>query len=349
MTTTAPDSDGTGATPDAASHGETAWRFLLFSWPGRAVLLVAITVAFAVAWVQVWASILVLFITIQTVLARQSWRQARLFADIPTARVRSAPQGYVELRLEADRPDDRPLVSPLTGPPCHYWSIRIEAYWRTGWHPMVEAASARHFLRLRDDTGVCYALLDGMEFHGRTTTRAITDPAELEPVLRPLSGNDRRRVRKEEEIQVIEEVLPADQPIFAIGRFQTVSTAAVPVAETWTTEARAKGSGAGGLTRALAGAAGTAADPFVAEAVRAWQTEMRQVEGTRGRYGTQAQGSAMVNILSEDRRFHMRTPLVLGSQPERTMVRTYRVQAAKLAALAVGLTALLAFILTQAP
>ncbi len=57
------------------------------------------------------------------------WRhlhRARLTTDTPTARARSAPQGYVELEGVARPFDDQPLIAKLTGLPCCWYRYRIE-------------------------------------------------------------------------------------------------------------------------------------------------------------------------------------------------------------------------------
>lgn len=57
------------------------------------------------------------------------WRQlhrARLMMDTPTARARSAPQGYVELEGRAVPFGQPPLVAKLTGLPCCWYRYRIE-------------------------------------------------------------------------------------------------------------------------------------------------------------------------------------------------------------------------------
>jgi hypothetical protein len=57
------------------------------------------------------------------------WRnlhRARIIEDTPTARVRSAAQGYVELEGYARQLPEQTHVAPLTGTPCVWFRFKIE-------------------------------------------------------------------------------------------------------------------------------------------------------------------------------------------------------------------------------
>jgi hypothetical protein len=93
-----------------------------------------------------------------------AWRQlhrARLIADTPTARARSAPQGYVELAGRARPFGESPLVAKLTGLPCCWYRYRIEEQveshdqnnrGRSRWRTVDQGESDDTFW-LEDDTG----------------------------------------------------------------------------------------------------------------------------------------------------------------------------------------------------
>jgi hypothetical protein len=55
-------------------------------------------------------------------------RYLRLVEDTPTALIRSAAQGFVELEGKARPLRDKPLTSPLRAVPCVWWSYRIEEF-----------------------------------------------------------------------------------------------------------------------------------------------------------------------------------------------------------------------------
>ncbi len=52
--------------------------------------------------------------------------RARLLGDVPTSRIRSAAQGFVELYGVLEEGPEGPLQAPLTGKPCLWWRYRIE-------------------------------------------------------------------------------------------------------------------------------------------------------------------------------------------------------------------------------
>lgn len=84
--------------------------------------------------------------------------KARLIEDIPTSKIRSASQGYVELSGFALPQDGEELHAPLTGQPCLWYHYKIErhesngksSHWRT-----LESKTSRDFFILKDDTGEC--------------------------------------------------------------------------------------------------------------------------------------------------------------------------------------------------
>jgi hypothetical protein len=56
----------------------------------------------------------------------RNFHRARIIEDTPTARVRSAPQGYVELQGAARVLPEQPILSALTHTPCVWYRFRIE-------------------------------------------------------------------------------------------------------------------------------------------------------------------------------------------------------------------------------
>lgn len=84
----------------------------------------------------------------------------RLILDTPTARVRSAPQGYVEIIGQVIAGEDGMLQSPLSNRPCVWYRIRIDRYQRNhnnkggSWRPIKRETSSSWF-QIDDGTGVC--------------------------------------------------------------------------------------------------------------------------------------------------------------------------------------------------
>ena len=57
---------------------------------------------------------------------KKSFQHARVMEDMPTSKVRSAAQGFVELAGVQHPLDATPLLAPLTHHPCTWWSYVIE-------------------------------------------------------------------------------------------------------------------------------------------------------------------------------------------------------------------------------
>ncbi len=100
------------------------------------------------------------------------WRwyhRARVIEDTPTANVRSAHQGYVELEGIGRMMEGEPIAAPLTSKPCLWFRYKIEEQqmdqrdrshnrWR-----VVRSGVSDHLFWLDDGTGTCVIDPDGAE------------------------------------------------------------------------------------------------------------------------------------------------------------------------------------------
>lgn len=93
----------------------------------------------------------------------RTWRYAshiRLIEDKPTAKIRSAPQGYVELEGRGKLMDGPPIIAKLSGLPCVWFRYKIEELVTTNssrgshrrWETIDKGESTETFW-LQDDTG----------------------------------------------------------------------------------------------------------------------------------------------------------------------------------------------------
>jgi len=57
---------------------------------------------------------------------KKFFQHARVMEDMPTSKVRSAAQGFVELAGMQHALEDKPLLAPLTQNSCTWWSYVIE-------------------------------------------------------------------------------------------------------------------------------------------------------------------------------------------------------------------------------
>lgn len=148
--------------------------------------------------------------------------QARLLEDMPTSRIRSAAQGYVELYGVLQPGPGEPLAAPLTGKPCLWWRYRIEELQSNGksrsWQ-VLESACSEGWLGFADGSGQCLINPVG---------------AEVRPLHRQVWHGDQRHPRGAEDhglfftlldsgkrYRYSEERLHAGEPLYALGEFRT--------------------------------------------------------------------------------------------------------------------------------
>jgi len=93
----------------------------------------------------------------------RTWRNVshiRLIEDTPTAKIRSAPQGYVELEGAGKLMDGPPIIAKLSGLPCVWYRYKIEeqvkthykGHTQTRWQ-VVEKDESTETFWLEDETG----------------------------------------------------------------------------------------------------------------------------------------------------------------------------------------------------
>lgn len=92
-------------------------------------------------------------------------RLLRLVADIPTARIRSAPQGLVQLEGATEWLPGPEIVAPLSGLPCVWYRYRIDERRGSGGRNkrrvVVAQGTSDDLFLLRDGTGECVVDPDG--------------------------------------------------------------------------------------------------------------------------------------------------------------------------------------------
>jgi len=93
----------------------------------------------------------------------RTWRHVsniRLIEDTPTCKIRSAPQGYVELEGLGKLMDGAPIIAKLSGLPCVWYRYKIEqqvttqykGHMQTRWEVIEKDESTETFW-LQDETG----------------------------------------------------------------------------------------------------------------------------------------------------------------------------------------------------
>ncbi|MBE0440104.1 MAG: hypothetical protein IBX57_10185 [Gammaproteobacteria bacterium] len=141
------------------------------------------------------------------------YRYAHMIAIVPTAKIRSAAQGYVELNGKARLMDGPLIVSPLTGKVCVWYHYKIEeqvshydskSFSKTHWRVVTERTSEDLFL-LEDDTGRC-----------------VIDPDNADVITRDKQIWLKHTVRPPR--RYTEELITEHEFLYAIGLFKTLSS-----------------------------------------------------------------------------------------------------------------------------
>ena len=152
--------------------------------------------------------------------------RARIIEDTPTARIRSAQQGYVELAGKVQPLQGQAVKAPLSDSVCCWYRYKIEKRGNKNWRTLESDTSKVAFL-LRDDTGDCLIEPSGAEvtatehntWYG-SSRKPVTGTSPSKAAFRlggflnldlSLGG----RYRYSEEL-----IRPGDQ-LYAIGAFST--------------------------------------------------------------------------------------------------------------------------------
>lgn len=158
-------------------------------------------------------------------------RRLRIMEDTPTSLVRSAAQGYVELDGIGLLMRGTPVVAPLSGVTCTWYSFKVEEKEsvstgrggrRERWRVIRSETSDDLFL-LRDETGDCVIDPEGAE-----VTPAITEVWYGDSPMWA-TGTQRGRTgffaRNQYRYRYTEKRMHPNDPLYAIGQFHTVGGA----------------------------------------------------------------------------------------------------------------------------
>ncbi|MCP3663482.1 MAG: hypothetical protein GY696_13490 [Gammaproteobacteria bacterium] len=159
--------------------------------------------------------------------------KARLIEDTPTAKIRSAHQGYVELNGRAKPTANEPEIAPLTGTTCCWYRYRIAKRDGKNWRTVDKGTSEQLFL-LQDPTGICLVDPEGAEVtpgekdiwygSGRHPGKLRPTPSKrtTPSVLTSLLGLNVEVEIGFNRYRYTEERIHVDEPIYAIGLFKSL-------------------------------------------------------------------------------------------------------------------------------
>ncbi|WP_078117823.1 GIDE domain-containing protein [Thiosocius teredinicola] len=167
-------------------------------------------------------------------------RRTRHIEDVPTARVRSAPQGYVELIGKARMLDGEPIIAPLSKTACCWYSYRIQKYNGKNWST-VETGTSDAIFALHDATGICVIDPEGAEVSTNHKRSWFDNGSGWEPpgvhmrtvalgampdLLANWSGRIFESIGVDSgDYRYTEALIMHDDPLYVIGQFRTLSPA----------------------------------------------------------------------------------------------------------------------------
>lgn len=152
-----------------------------------------------------------------------NWRRLRLIEDAPTARVRSAHQGYLELEGDGRLMDGEPIIAPLTSSHCLWYRFKIEEKQKRGdseeWKVIQQGISDNLFY-LEDETGRCVVDPEGAEVN--CDDKLVWYGDANWPMSAPLVGKG-GKFGAEGRYRYTEWLILPGQPLYAIGEFRSMN------------------------------------------------------------------------------------------------------------------------------
>lgn len=273
------------------------------------------------------------------------WHRARLIDDVPTARVRSAHQGYVELHGRGEYASEMSARSPLTGTECLWYRFRIERAQRdhkgrTSWRKIHSGVSEIPFFVI-DNTG--RALIDprGAEV---TCARKRVWTGSTEWPQKTANASDGVRIFGlrmgiERRYRYTEELLMEKHPLYALGWFRTLSAGDTPNQQL-----------VGQLLRQWKGDQATLLQRFDANGdgsidEQEWETARQAALGQVLHEQAARARQPPTHTLGKPR--DDRRPFLLSDHPPGDLAKRYRLQAAASVAVFIGSSLGFLWLMTQ--
>ncbi|MBX3616801.1 GIDE domain-containing protein [Nitrosomonas sp.] len=160
----------------------------------------------------------------------RNWKRFRLIEDTPTAKLRSAHQGYIELVGKGLSINDQPIFAPLSNHPCLWYQSQIEEQetyiekgrTQTRWNVVYKTISDQRF-KLTDGVATCLvdpkdAEVTGHEkliWYGNTEWPARTQVFESQSIIHAMAN----------QYRYTESLILPGQPVYVLGQYRTWSEA----------------------------------------------------------------------------------------------------------------------------
>lgn len=138
------------------------WRHELTNFLLGGGNLAFLLVALKLGTPQAWVISLALVALVSFWAWHANLKRYRTIADTPTARIASAPQGYVEIIGRGKQPPGAQLVSPVSGLPCLWFRYRVERREGNKW-VHVESGASDDTFGVHDGSGLLLIDPEGAE------------------------------------------------------------------------------------------------------------------------------------------------------------------------------------------
>jgi hypothetical protein len=263
--------------------------------------------------------------------------RARLMENMPTSRLRSVAQGYVELEGDARLMDGPPIIAPLTKTRCVWWRYAIEEKRRSGKNSKwvtVESRTSDECFELDDGTGRCVVDPDGAKVIPSARQRWYG--GSRTPDTGPAAGGGWLRAGFSRYRYTEERLHPAD-PLYALGAFRTQAGGPDPFDEKLDLkELLDKWKGDAKMMALL----DMNRDGRVDQ--KEWEAARRMaVRKVRDEHVRRAVETPDLHLLAKPRDGR---PYILSGVPQAKLVRRYRIESAA----GLGVAAVAAFVLLKA-
>lgn len=159
--------------------------------------------------------------------ALRMFHRARLIEDMPTSKIRSCSQGYVELYGTANWMDGPEIHAPLSGQPCVWYAYVVEEYARHAkqkWRSIDRGVSDELFL-LEDETGTCVIDPEGAEVIP-SSSNTWYGSKRINPVSHtsPLDVLGGAIFQSGQKYRYTERRLDRYESVYAIGEYNSLGT-----------------------------------------------------------------------------------------------------------------------------
>ena len=152
-------------------------------------------------------------------------RKARTIEDTPTAKIRSAAQGYLSVSGIARGIDEEAVIAPLTGQHCLWYHYTIERRDSDGKHSRwttIESGRSEKFFTLDDRTGICH--IDPRSADVTATISQCWQGNERRPLGPPRGSSSTFGFLTlfSQEYRYRENRIHKDEWVYVLGWFETV-------------------------------------------------------------------------------------------------------------------------------